>query len=170
MQDRPLREDEYPDENEAPPRQVRELDPISAGVGSGAYVYRHTERECVERYAGGVGRFPEVFDRFYFDAPGGPVLVDVLMGDRENHDLEAQRKHVAFKRAWCEEHERRYLALTEDEAADANAVRALLAPGGEETAAERETRERPSQSRPQPSRSSSPRRKRGAVQRPKAAA
>jgi hypothetical protein len=163
MEDRPLRDDEYPDDpGEQPPRQPQELDAISQAVGSGAYVYRYQLQECVERFAGTVARYPETFDRYYFAAEGGPLLVDILLGDQDQRPAQEASKHVEFKRAWCAEHDRRYLVLSEDDADDIARVRALLAqrdqPVGEDPG--------PRVSRP----ASSGQRKRGAIQRPKAAA
>lgn len=162
MEDRPLRDDEYPDDpSEQPPRPPQDLDAISQAVGTGAYVYRFQLQDCVERFAGTVARYPETFDRYYFAADGGPLLVDILVGDQDQRPAQETSKHVEFKRAWCTEHDRRYLVLTEDDADDITRVRALLAeldqPAGEGRG-------------PRVSRAATGQRKRGGIQRPKATA
>lgn len=162
MEDRPLRDDEYPEiADDTAPRQVQELDAISAAVGTGAYVHRYQLGDCIQRFAGTVTHFPEHFDRYYFAADSGPLLVDVLIGDQDQWETQAASKHVEFKRAWCAENDRRYLVLNEDQADDVNQVRALLAQLDAGEPAE------PRVSRPAPA---GGQRKRGQVQRPKATA
>lgn len=159
MEDRPLRDDEYPEDEYETPRQSVEVDDISRAVGSGAYVYRYELQECVEQFDGSpVKRFPERFDRYYFDTPHGPLLIDVLQdGTPEQLEGERARKRVAFKTAWCAEHDRRYLVVPESDAT-VDAVRALL------------NRQPDSMTEQRPARSPSPASRRGKVQRPKAAA
>lgn len=166
MEERPLNDDEYPEDlTEMPPRPPRELDPISAAVGTGAYVYRHTVDDCVERFVGTVARFPERFDRFYFQTDNGPLLVDVLEDATEEQlHRDTVRKRVEFKQAWCAEHGRRYLVVGESDAQDVGKVRQLLATlDGPSSEAASEPRVS------QPARTATAR-KRGAIQRPKAAA
>lgn len=144
------------DEEELTSYQPSE-DPISAGVGAVGYLHRHTLDECVERFDGGIARFPEMFDRFYFDTPSGPVLIDVLAdGSPEQLEEERGRKRVAFKTAWCAENDRRYLPLPESDIAPEK-IRMLLSDAPE-----------PAVSKPAGQRTQTA--KRGAIQRPKATA
>lgn len=124
MHDRQLLDEEYDEETE--PHQP-DLDPINTGVGSTAYLERYTLDECVERFPDSTAaRFPDVFDRFYFDAPT-PVLIDIL-GDSTVEQLaeEKLRKHTAFKVDWCAEHDRVYVPLAESDVTP-DKIRALIA-------------------------------------------
>lgn len=163
MHDRPLYESEYDTDEDAISRFVPEPDPVSKALGSAAYLQHHTVQECVERFGDGpVARFPEVFDRFYFLADGGPVLVDVLMdGTPGQLEEERARKRVAFKARWCKENDRRYIAVPESDSQHPDRVRALLDPGSQPPTEPRSAaRTRPAQARAARSR----------VQRPSATA
>jgi len=143
-------------EEDTPPYRP-DPDPLSVGVGGKGYVHRYVMDECVERFEGRIARFPETFDRFYFAADGGAVLVDILQdGTPEQLQEERLRKRVAFKTEWCAENDRRYLAIGEMEI-EPSKIRALLADGMSEPAVSKPARSKPAA-------------KRGAIQRPKAAA
>ena len=133
-------------------------DPVSAGVGAIGYVTPFTVEDCVERFENSTAaRFPETFDRFYFDAPGGRLLVDLLAdGTPEQLEHERARKRVAFKTGWCAEHDWRYLPLAESDITPEK-IRMLLA--GETSEPRVST---PGQRKPAA--------RRGGIQRPKAAA
>jgi hypothetical protein len=103
-------------------------DPITDALGATGFVDRYTLDECVERFEETrAARFPETFDRYYFDGDHGRVLIDVLQDSTSEQLAEERlRKHVAFKTAWCAEHPTfRYLPLPASDA-DAAAIRRLL--------------------------------------------
>jgi hypothetical protein len=114
-------------------------DPVSAVLGSDVYIANATVDGCVETFAGGLEREPERFDRFYFEPE--PVLIDVLEA-RSEQELEAERqdKHVAFKTAWCRDHDRRYVVLTAEQADDVALARSVLGGETEKPKAERPRR------------------------------
>ena len=149
-------ESDIDDYEDPQPGYVPTVDPVSEGVGSSAYLTPYTLPDCVERFAHStVARFPERFDRFYFDASGGPLLVDVLAdGTPEQLEHERARKRVEFKTEWCAQHGRRYLPLPES-ASTPDDVRALLDAPARPAVSEPAT--------PRPPR-------RGQLQRPKATA
>lgn len=128
MHERALLDEEYEDDD---PYTVQGagMDPISEGVGQGAYLARYTLDECVEHYpASPVYREPDTFERFYFGAEP-QVLIDVLAdGDAEQLALERSRKHVAFKERWCKDNDRLYVALRESEADNAQLIRERVRP------------------------------------------
>lgn len=155
MQDRPLRDDEYPDDEDRPAyRTDGMVDTLGQELGSTAFVERYRMPECRQTFMGGVYLEPERFDRFYFEVRPA-VLVDILP-DFMPDDLEAARagKHVAFKTAWCEQHDRRYLAVPQSVADDPTLLRGLLsgAPDVEDVAATPRKRGGPTQARGQISR------------------
>lgn len=102
-------------------------DPVSEGVGSVAFVDRFVLEDCQETFPESrVARFPEIFDRYYFNA-APPVLIDILHADTAGEmDEQVRLKRVEFKTQWCEANGRRYVALTESEALNAQAVRERL--------------------------------------------
>lgn len=170
--DEPLEYSE--DEFDEPAPYQPEPDALTQAVGGRWYATRYELEQCRATFDGSTLRGePERFDRYYVHSSVGPLLIDILIGDRDTQAHQAAKKHVEFKRRWCEDHERRYLVLTEDEASDVQAVRALLSPSVDEerteTKAKREAKresareliETPAQTR---------QRKRSGVQRPKAAA
>jgi hypothetical protein len=146
---------------------VRYEDPLSEALGAVGYIDRYVVDECRETFPESrVIRFPERFDRFYFMSNIGPVLVDILVGDLDGQESQRTRKHVRFKAEWCAAHDRRYVVLTEDEAADvAKAHVRLAAPVVVE---EREATVRPGNAQTPVKRG--PGRPRGSVSRPKAEA
>jgi hypothetical protein len=152
------------DELDEQPAYQPPPDALSMGVGGTWYATRYTLEECQQTYPGSALKAPaEWFDRYYVHSGVGALLVDILVGDGDQRDAQARRKHVAFKQRWCRENDRRYLVLTEDDAENPDRVRALLQ--GDQNA----------ETSNAPSRSEAPQRKptarqRGKVQRPKAAA
>lgn len=150
-----------PDDDDTARRRAAP-DPLSDGVGAVGYIDRYVLDACREQFPESrVVRHPERFDRFYFASSVGPLLIDILIGDSDQMATQRERKHVAFKAAWCREHERQYLVLSEGEADDAAQVRALLARlADEETGPEPEINPATKQ----------PSRRRGGIERPKAAA
>lgn len=156
MHDRPLTDEEYEMDDE--PRSIAPTDPVGDALGAVGYLQHHTLQDCVERFANGEGaisRYPEIFDRLYFQTPEGPTLVDIIDDpDPETEKTNRLRKHVAFKEQWCAEKGRRYLALPSSACGDVERVRVLLEPPVKPKAVKQD---------PKPSA------QRGQVQRPKAA-
>lgn len=132
--DEPL--DDTTEADDDAPRYRPDPDAVTVGVNGVWYVARHIEQACRETFPNSVilGD-PMRFDRLY-PATGerGPVLVDILVGDGDQAKVQAARKHVAFKREWCERHDRLYLALTEEDAQNPARVSALLAGESAQTA------------------------------------
>ena len=162
MHARDLDDNEYELEDEA--RYTPDADPVSVAVGSAGYLSRHVVDECREEFPESrVSRFPETFDRFYWEP--SPLLVDILDdGSPAQVKEERERKRVEFKTAWCAEHGWRYLALTATDAQDAQLVRELLHDLAGRTAGRTEPGFAEGGVVP-----SQPPRKRGQIQRPKAA-
>lgn len=161
MQERPLRDDEY-DEDDTPRYRTNEAsDPVSEAVGSTAFVENHRIPECHQQFGGGIHREPERFDRYYFGATP-PLLLDILP-DLTAEDLEraSAAKHVAFKMDWCRKNDRRYLAVPESAVENMNELRALLA-------GETETDAQPTAKPARPRKPAST--PRGQISRPKATA
>lgn len=139
------------------PRYRPEADGLTQALGATWYATRYEVEECRQTFPNSViVGTPERFDRCYVQTSVGPVLVDLLVGDGDQIDAQARRKHVAFKRRWCAENGRRYLVLSEQDVEDPARIVELLA---DAPAAELET---PAPKRQRPA-------KRGAIQRPKAA-
>lgn len=150
-------------DDDAPVRPPEPPDALTQATGAGWYATRWTVNECRQGRAGSTTTgFPERFDRFYPHAAGGPLLVDVLVGDQDMRSEQRRSKHVAFKLDWCAENGRRYLALSEGDSIDVERCRALIAALSEPTVpdAQPEPAKRQPASRPS----------RGGVHRPKTAA
>lgn len=110
----PWEEPYEPDDEQPAPRPP--ADEISRALGAAWYAQNHTIPECRRTFPGSaIVAHPETFDRFYLRSEYGPILVDILVGDRTTHEIQAARKRVEFKRDWCEQHGCRYLVLTEDD-------------------------------------------------------
>jgi hypothetical protein len=159
MHVRDLDDNEYELEDEA--RYQPDPDPVSVAVGAAGFATRHVVDDCREEFPESrVSRFPETFDRFYWEPQR--VLVDILEdASPEQVREERERKRCDFKAAWCAEHGWRYLALTATDAQDAQTVRELLFDLGD----------RPQQAQHEVvARGEAPAPRRGQVQRPKATA
>lgn len=154
--DEPIAPEDEPEVMDEPSPYRPDPDPVTRGLGAEWYAIRYTVDECRAVYEGSAILAPsERFDRFYPHSTVGPVLVDILVGDRDAQGAQAVKKHVEFKRDWCEKHDRRYLVLSEEQADDPMQVRALL-----EDAEPAATAAEPAASRRA--------QRRGQVQRPKA--
>lgn len=156
---------ENPD-NEAPLRPPEPPDALTQAAGTTWYATRWTLKECRQsRPDSTTSGYPQRFDRYYPTAAGGGLFVDILAGDRGERGAQERSKHVAFKRAWCKEHDWRYLAIGEDDAADASRARDLI------SALDRERESEPASAAPDADANlTAPRPRRGGVQRPKAVA
>lgn len=116
------------DDDDAPRRPPEPPDGLTLAAGTHWYATRWVVNECRLRIgASTTTGFPERFDRFYPQAKGGPLLVDILTGDRSMRAEQERAKHVQFKRAWCAEHGHRYLVVTEDDMVDEARLRELVA-------------------------------------------
>lgn len=147
---------------------ITETDAISDAVGLPAYVSDHMAHECFQVFEDGSQTEPEIFDRYYFppqeDGYEGvaPILIDIVDTDVvTERAADEEAKHVAFKRAWCDERGLRYAVLyAEDLGLSVEKLRARLT-GDDETATETEATGATETSAP---------RRRGGVQRPRAQA
>lgn len=104
-------------------------DPITDALGASGFVDRYTLDDCVERFdETHAARFPEMFDRFYFDGPHGRVLLDIVADGSQDERAEAEiRKHTGFKAQWCEQHDDwRYVVIPESALLDLTELRCLL--------------------------------------------
>lgn len=165
MHVRDLDDNEYEIEDEA--RYAPEQDPVSAGLGARGFLTRHIVEECREEFPESkISRFPEMFDRFYWEPRR--VLVDIVEdGSPEQLEQERARKRVDFKADWCAEHGWTYLPLRASDAQDAQRVRELVYQVSELLHGRGEPAQAPE---PAPAASSPPARGRGKIQRPKATA
>lgn len=158
MYDEPLPEDQ--DEERSSYEPVG--DPISDALGSNGYATPHVLAECVERFDSKVSRFPEKFDRFYWEPV--KVLIDIVGDSSPDYELEERaRKRCEFKAGWCAEHGYVYLVVPESDSENTVRIREMLV---EQTIARNE---RPAVARAELAGKRS-RSKRGQVQRPKATA
>lgn len=101
-------------------------DPVSLAVGAKGFATRYVLDECVERFEESkVWRFPETFDRFYWEPHR--LLIDILP-DFDATELAESRKakRCTFKEEWCLENEWAYIALPESEMNDVQKLRARI--------------------------------------------
>lgn len=148
--------DDEIDDDPTPRTSVWDDDPVSLGVGATAFIANHQILECVETFPESVvTRWPERFDRFYFQTPHGPLLIDVLddFDGRVNESRAA--KHCAFKEKWCAENGRKYVAIGESDIT-VEKIRRMLAGSPEPAVSKPASQRKPAQA------------KRGQISRPKA--
>lgn len=115
--------DLYGDDNDSGYHEPE--DAISEAVGSRGYLQDAVLPDCYERLAGGASREPETFDRLYWDPER--LVIDILTGEESEREAEAEEKHVAFKRSWCEENGIRYVVLTDEDTFDPDRLEELFA-------------------------------------------
>lgn len=144
------------DDIPAPRASVWDDDAISIGVGTTVFIADHGIPECVETFENSqITRWPERFDRFYFQTEHGPLLVDVLddFDGRVNESRAA--KHCAFKEKWCAANGRKYFAIGESDVTP-DKIRRLVAGGSEPKVSQPASQRKQTQG------------KRGQISRPKA--
>jgi hypothetical protein len=121
--------DTIEDEDEETSLYEPTADPVTETLGASGFVDRYTLDECVERFdETHAARFPETFDRFYFDGPEGRVLVDIVSDGSKEERVEAEiRKHTRFKTDWCDTHDGwRYVVVPESALVDVAELRRIV--------------------------------------------